>query len=159
VDILIFTVFIISLFFIVKTTNADREAEDKQSIQNEAGDSEMKDYEVVELLSERELVKHLKKMHSAKLSIEKGDLQKAKREFEAAMEILENGVDFKLRKLSPPSACYVDYSRFLYNIGDHENSKKILLRYVDLCRACGDIHVSVENLNDQVKKSNYFKNI
>ncbi len=156
-DILIFTVFIISLFFIVKTTSADREAEDK-SIKNEVGDSEMKDYEVVELLSERELVKHLKKMHSAKLSIEKGDLQKAKKDFENAMEILENGVDFKLRKLSPPSACYVDYSRFLYNIGEHENSKKILLRYVDLCRACGDINVSVENLDDQVKKSNYSKN-
>ena len=150
-DILIFAVFIISLFFIVKTTSADKEVEKNQSIENELPASDINDYEVIELISEREFVKHLKKMHSGKLSIEKGDFQKAKKDFEDAMYILENGVDFKVRKLSPPSICYLDYSKFLHTIGEYGKSKKVLMRYVDLCRACGDVSIRVEDLDRQIK--------
>ncbi len=150
VDILIFTVFVISLFFIVKTTSADKEA-DSKSVDDKVEASDISEYEVIELISEREFVKHLKKMHSGKLSIEKGDFQKAKKDFEDAMDIVENGVDFRIRKLSPPSICYLDYSKFLHSIGEYDKSKKVLMRYVDLCRACGDVTIKIEDLDKQIK--------
>lgn len=151
-DIVIYTLFFISLFIILKTDDEDKNAEKEQSLQNEFDESEIKKFEMIELLSERELIQHLKKFHSAKLSVEKGHLQKAQKEFEDAILIIENGVDLKIRKLSPPSACYIDYSKFLYNIGDHEKSKDILARYVNLCRDCGDIYINVNDLDNKIKK-------